>query len=160
MVIASGTALTANRTYYVPFYVNKTTTFDRIACVTTSAFSGTATVRLGIYNHDGANKPSTVLLDAGTVSATAASTAYTITISQSLSAGTYWLAMNTQTTATTNTFFVTSSTPTMTFNQWYNGANGSTLISGWVQDSVTGAFATAGTLTGAVTLGAARVRAQ
>jgi hypothetical protein len=97
-------AQTANRTYYIPFFVSATKTFDRIAIESGPTFSGSAVVRLGIYNNTG-GKPSTVLLDAGTVSPTVASTAYAATISQSLTPGWYWLAANTQTAATTNTYY-------------------------------------------------------
>jgi len=104
----SGTAFSiasqsVNFTYYIPFYVPYTTTFDRIALMTASTFVGTGAVRLGIYNNTN-GAPSTVLLDAGIVATTAASTIYTITISQSLSAGVYFLAANSTTAATTNTF--------------------------------------------------------
>jgi hypothetical protein len=91
---ASGSfSYTQNITYYSPIYITTTTTFDRIAIRTSSSFTGTHTIRLGIYNNND-GQPDTVKLDAGTVSATAASTTYTITISQSLDAGWYWLASN------------------------------------------------------------------
>ena len=65
------------------------TTFDRIGVHVTTAVSG-ATVRLGIYA-DSVNRPAALVLDAGTVDAS--STGYKeITISQTLSAGVYWLA--------------------------------------------------------------------
>lgn len=84
----------ANRTYYTPFVVDETKTFDRIAMRTQSPFySGTGSFRLGIYN-DSDNAPSTVNLDAGTVSTTAGNTLYEITISHTLTAGYYWLAFN------------------------------------------------------------------
>ena len=136
--------LTKDVTYYVPIYIGKTTTFDRIACRTNSGFSGTATARLGIYNNDSSTgKPSTVVLDAGTVSCTAASTSYTITINQSLSAGWYWLAINTQTVATTNLF--QASTTLSPFFMPLSNTLGTNV--GWNQTGVTGAFATAGSVT-------------
>jgi hypothetical protein len=102
----NGTASTvavANTTYYSPMYFPNSTTLDRINIATRNTFSGTATIRMGIYNDNG-GVPNTVLLDAGTVSATAASTTYSITISQAVTAGWYWLALNWQTAATTNAF--------------------------------------------------------
>lgn len=138
----STTYSTANRTNYIQFYVPASTTFDRIACKTGATFSGTASVRLGIYNN--ANyKPSTVLLDAGTVSCTASNTIYEITINQTLAEGWYWLAFNPQTVATTNNFA-----------GGLNQVNGmmsmlsSTLTNAgtYTETGVTGAFATAGTL--------------
>jgi hypothetical protein len=69
---------------------------------TGGSWSGTGTVRLGIYNHDNSTgKPTTVLLDAGTVSANAASTNFQITINQTLDAGWYWLAVNVTSSPTT-----------------------------------------------------------
>jgi hypothetical protein len=128
-------------TYYIPFFVNESTTFDRIACRTHSTFSGTATVRLGVYNQANGG-PDTVAFDAGTVSCTAASTNYEITINQTLAAGVYWLAFNMQTAATTNTFRSTNL-------GYYQGVQGAALggaATGFNQTGVTGAFATAGTL--------------
>lgn len=141
--VGAGLSATANVTYYTPFYVNKPTTFDRIACVTGSSFSGTATMRLGIYNSGSAqNKPSTVVLDAGTVSCTAASTAYAITINETLQAGFYYLAGNTQTAATTNVFTATSQANTY-FNPPLANATTTSFNLGWSESGVTGAFATA-----------------
>lgn len=140
------TNLTLNKdvTYYAPIYIGKTTTFDRIACVTSSIFSGTASARLGIYNNNSSTgKPSTVVLDAGTVSCTAGSTTYTITINQSLSAGWYWLAINTQTVATKNVF-QSSTTISSVFMPLTNVLGPRV---GWNETGVTVAFATAGTVT-------------
>jgi len=103
-IALTSAAMTANRTYYIPFFVSATKTFDRIAIETSTSFSGSAVVRLGIYNNTG-GKPSTVLVDAGTVNPTVASTAYAATISQSLTPGWYWLAANCQTVATTNVYY-------------------------------------------------------
>ena len=103
------TTFSANITRYVPFFVHKTATFDRISIQTGAAFNGTATVRLGIFNNS-AGAPNTVLLDAGTVSCTAASTNFEITINQELTRGWYWLAANCQTAATNNSFQAIAST--------------------------------------------------
>ena len=116
---------------------------------TRGTFIGTATVRLGIYNNTN-GQPSTLILDAGTVTPTAANTVYEITISQTLSAGFYWLAFCQQGTA-----------PTTSSYTGFGGANntaipilgtGSSTVAGniqcaFTQSSVTGAFATATSLT-------------
>jgi hypothetical protein len=102
--VGGTTGIPANTTYYLPIFVPVTTTFDRIACMSFTSFSGTASVRLGIYNNSN-GAPGTVLLDAGTVSITAASTMSAITISQSLTPGIYFLAANTVTAATANNFY-------------------------------------------------------
>jgi hypothetical protein len=149
LVGAASSNIGNQTTYYTPIYIDQTTTVDRILVRTGSTFSGTATVRLGIYNNDvSTGQPSTVLLDAGTISATAASTNYQITISQSLSTGFYWVAMCQQGTApTTPAYF--ANTPSSTSNNFYiftSTSPGSSVISGYTQSSVTGAFASAGTL--------------
>jgi hypothetical protein len=103
MSSTSNLTYSANTTYYLPFFVRQTYTFTRIAFNTGStSVTGTGLVRLGIYNNNSStDQPSTVLLDAGTVSVTANNTQYTITISQQLNPGVYWLALNTITTPTT-----------------------------------------------------------
>ena len=141
---ASNTA-TANVSYYAAFFVPVATTFDRIAFRTGGTFTGTASVRLGIYNTT-SGKPSTVLLDAGTVSATAANVSYAITINQTLAAGVYWLVGNSQTAASINTYVgPTSSAASAFIGQSFN----SSLLqanSSFIQTGVTGAFATATSL--------------
>jgi hypothetical protein len=85
-------------------------------------------------------------LDAGTVSVSAIGTTYTITISQILSEGFYWLAFCQQGTAPSIGSYVGSvnsqSTPNLLFN-----TSAATPISnfaaGYFQSSVTGAFANA-----------------
>jgi hypothetical protein len=139
---------TEDVTYYTRFYIPGSATFDRIATRTGSGFSGTAVARLGVYNHDSStDKPSTVRFDAGQVTCTVANTVYEITINQTLAEGWYWFALNVQTAATTNIWATLSSPAVASPASLYRaGANGQTQ-SRWQQGSVTGAFATAGTLT-------------
>ena len=137
------------RVYYTPIYVGSTTTFDRLAIRTGSTFVGTATVRIGIYN-DSNGQPSTVVLDAGTVSCTAATTIYEITINQSLTPGFYWLAMVQQGTApTTAAYFGVTAGGTLYQNYYIMSSTSpsAAATAAFTQNSVTGAFATAGTLT-------------
>jgi hypothetical protein len=99
-----------------------------------------------MYNMDATTGlPSTVLFDAGTVSCTAASTNYSITISQSVTPGIYYLAANMQTAATTPSFWgiLALYSPAMPLigNTTSDGP-----VQNYTQSSVTGAFATAGTL--------------
>lgn len=138
-------------TYYSPIYL-PTATFDRISCATGAGFSGTATVRLGLYNASTTTgKPDTVVFDAGTVSCTAASTTYEITISQSITAGWYWFAFNSQTNATTNLF--TNYAAGMLNGIIMTGSNftNSNTLGYSSESGITGAFATAGTLTQSTT---------
>lgn len=156
--LAAGSALTANTSYYTPIYFPNAVTLDRIVVRTGSSFSGTATVRLGIYNTT-SGLPSTVLLDAGTVSATAASTDYSITISQAVGIGWYWLVMNTQTAAASNNFqSITGSTAAGANADLGASSTTNSLRTGYQQASVTGAFATATSLTGSATSGITWVR--
>ena len=145
---STGSSPTANTTYYIPFRVVETKTFDRISFVTgSSTITGTGTFRLGIYNQS-AGVPTTVLLDAGTVNATAASTAYSATISQSLSAGVYYLAINMQTSWTAGSLPSVYSTLDKSFymNNYIDSMFQEIPLAGYYQTGVTGAFSTAGTL--------------
>jgi hypothetical protein len=145
---------TAGRTYYTPIFIPTSTTFDRISCVTGSTFSGTSSVRLGLYSNDlTTSKPSTLLLDAGTVSATAGFTAYEITINETLTAGFYWLAINSQTLATVNTFNgVVGVSGTPNIYMPIKSTPSGNYILGYTETGVTGAFSNAGSLTAAATI--------
>ena len=139
-----------SQTVYVPFVINETKTFDRIAIGTSTSYVGTGAVRMGIYNNDNATgKPSTVLLDAGTVATTAASTIYEITISQSLTAGAYWIAFNMQTAPATPRFNGVTVNPASAIGFAISTTGvPSTINAGvWLEAGITGAFTTAGTLT-------------
>jgi hypothetical protein len=142
---ATSTTRTTGQVSYTPFFCDRTQSFDRIAVRSGGALTGTVTVRLGIYNNTN-KKPSTVLLDAGTVAATAVSTVYSITINQSLSAGWYWLAA--VVTATTGTNSMWSLLDIASFNQSAPNA----AFNGWnpayTQSGVTGTFDTATSLSG------------
>ena len=139
---STGATLTANTTYYIPIYL-PTCSLDRIG-FTAATYSVTGATRLGIYNTDTSGKPSTVLLDAGTVSPTA-NAQYTITISQNITAGWYYLALNKQGgTYNIETFNVAQ--PYVNYLQTTLASGGQT-IAAFTQASVTGAFATATSLT-------------
>lgn len=133
------TVTTTGTVSYLPFLVERTTTFDRIACRTATTITGTSTVRLGIYNNSN-KQPTTVLLDAGTVSVNATSTIYSITINQTLNPGWYWLAHVVNSTTGTHSFLqVADAIP---FGQTALSAT-FTLQPAYTQTGVTGAFATA-----------------
>jgi hypothetical protein len=81
---------TAGTIYAQPFQIATTATATRLA-VSLQAGTASKVIRLGIYsNNSTQDRPGSLLLDAGTVSV-ATSGYKTITISQSLTAGTYWL---------------------------------------------------------------------
>jgi hypothetical protein len=140
-----------DRTYYTPFFVTANT-FDRISCRTASSYlAATSVVRLGVYNMDTTTgKPSTVAFDAGTVTITSAGGAnYEITINQTLASGYYFFAFNCQTAPafpdfrgkTINDGFIFPTTPIGT------AFNDNTTTAIFYEDGVTGAFATAGSVT-------------
>jgi hypothetical protein len=131
-------AKTLNLMTLIPFYVPATTTFTRIA-VRSGTGVASSTARLGIYTSDSNDKPSSLILDAGTVSPTTNTTLYSITISQSLSAGLYWLACAGQGVAPN----------LLTFGQFSNnpfvpqGTSLTAIVVGancWTQSSVSGAL--------------------
>jgi hypothetical protein len=143
--LLSSLNMTLNTVHYTPFLVERTQSFDRIAC-RTETITGSLTIRLGIYNNSN-KQPSTVLLDAGTVVGNVSTTVYSITINQTLDAGWYWLAGVVQ-AVTTGNAAVTTIGNISSFDQGlltatFNGFNPT-----WSQASVTGAFATATSLSG------------
>lgn len=148
-VIQNSDPIAFQSTFYFPVYL-PTGTADRLVIRTATGWTGTATARLGIYNNTN-GLPTTVKVDAGTVSVTSSSTVYSITISTAITAGWYWLACNVTDGGGTNSY--TS----------FDTSTGSTIVNGFVssitssspnsklpvlyyQTGVTGAFATAGTL--------------
>lgn len=142
------TTVVHQTTYYLPLVINNAITADRITIRGGTGLSA-GVVRLGIYN-DSNGVPSTVLLDAGTVTGVTAGAITQITISQALSVGIYWLAFCQQGTAPgTPVYSGTGASITATFNSVLNAwtaANTGGVI-GYAQTSVTGAFATASGIT-------------
>ena len=135
---------TVNTTHYTPLVVPSNLSVDRIM-ILTQTFTGTAVVRLGIYSNNN-SAPDQLILDAGTVSCSAASTVYSITINQALTAGVYWLAANMQTAATTNNFQGASATQFQGLLGLSQNANAYYYNIGFTQSGVTGAFANATSL--------------
>jgi hypothetical protein len=137
----------------MPIFVDKSTSFDRLA-IRSSTFLGSTTVRLGIYG-DSNGYPSNLILDAGTVSVTAATTVYEITISQTLQAGIYWLAFCQQGTAPTTPGYSGNGSATSGFANFLivgSASAAGTEVVGFQQNTVTGAFAntTTQTTTGSI----------
>jgi len=82
--------ITAYYLYAFLFFVTEAITLDRINIYISTAVAG-GLVRLGIYNDDGSGKPGSLLLDAGEIDASTTGNK-SITISQALNPGVYWLA--------------------------------------------------------------------
>lgn len=143
--VSNSLTQTKQQTYYVPIYV-PSATFDRISIGSGTAHSGSIPTRLGIYANSSANKPSTLILDAGTVTVTAAGTNYEITINQTLTNGWYWLAINGQSATGTMSINSITSGKILQSSLLFNAIAGAISYFGYVQTGVTGAFANAGTL--------------
>lgn len=88
--VASTAALSRDIIRLTPFIVSENESFDRISMEISSAGTAGSLVRLGIYNSSG-GYPTTNLLNAGTILGDS-QTNQTITISQALTPGVYWLA--------------------------------------------------------------------
>jgi hypothetical protein len=137
---------TTNTVYYSVLFVPKTQTFDRIALKTSSSFSGTGSVRLGIYENT-LGKPLALIADYGTVSPTTSSTTFSITINKTLEPGFYWLAAVQQTAPTTGSY--SGNTTNLAAYQNYQNlpydpsmTTGS-VVAGYIQTGVSGSFSTA-----------------
>lgn len=166
-ISTSGNGVTEDITYFIPVFL-PAATVDRLSIRTGSSWGATSiTYRLGIYNAGTNNKPDTVLLDAGTVVATAASTTYEITVSQTIStAGYYWLAVNYQSgvsvTGTNILFHNGIYLNTAASEDVTNAFTQVSTIRHFRESGVTGAFATVNTAnltsqTGSAPIIAARI---
>lgn len=81
----------ANRVYAIPFQLSRAAQLTGIATEVVAAFTTAGTVRAGLYYGDITNSPTNLIADYGTVAATVG--IKTWTISQSLSAGSYFVAI-------------------------------------------------------------------
>jgi hypothetical protein len=136
--------VTEDRTYYTPVFLTSGA-FDRIGINTANTHTGTTTVRLGLYNASATTgKPTTVYFDAGTVSCTAASTTYTITITQTPPTGWYYLAFNAQSLTGVASFQRPDAQPEGILH--FGSSLSSNTNHTFYEESITGAFATAATL--------------
>jgi hypothetical protein len=142
----NATTVAHETTYYIPLIVQNQFTADQLVIRGQTALSN-GVVRLGIYNNNN-GVPSTLLLDAGTVTVSLA-TVVGVTINQILPIGIYWLAFCQQGTApSTPSYSGTGASNTGTYHANFMGktAPNSAGMQAYTQSSVTGAFTTAGTL--------------
>lgn len=106
----SGTAIPPEgQVSLIPIFIDRTVTVDRIAAAVTAVGTAGAVIRLGIYSSGRDGMPSTLLLDAGTISGESA-TVQEININQVLTPGKYWLAAVVQGGASTRPTVRTSTT--------------------------------------------------
>jgi len=144
----NNTIIPITTTFYFPVFL-PTASYDRIS-MRSGAYVGTATVRMGLYNASSTTGlPTTVVFDAGTVSPSVIDTNYEITISQSLSAGYYYMALNLQAKTGDGDYITGGALPTpglpflITATSFGTGVG----FNYFTQSGVSGAFATAGSLT-------------
>lgn len=135
---------TVNYLFLSPIFVPTPTSFDRIGLRTNAtAYSGTAVARVGIYGTT-AGRPGPLVSDLGTISTSAASTSYELTIAQTLQPGFYWLAFVTQTQATTGGWQGTvAAAAQMNFQNlpvFPQATNTASAIAGYYYTGVTGAL--------------------
>jgi hypothetical protein len=74
-----------------PMMVTAAETWDRVGLRCSAVVAG-STVRLGVYNDNGNGQPGTLLAEWGTIDTATATGDLTLTISQALNPGLYWLA--------------------------------------------------------------------
>lgn len=107
----SSYAMVADRLYYVPIGVQRSTTYVRIMIRVTVAGTGGSVIRMGIYSSifdaDSQLTPDALTLDAGTVAADSTGDKE-ITISQTLAAGFHFLAFSSDSSPFTNGMLSTS----------------------------------------------------
>lgn len=129
---------TINRLFYYPLFIQENISLDRLGAECTTAVAS-STFRLGLYNSDTNGVPSTLILDAGTID-TSTTGLKSITISQTLSAGFYFLAFAQQGGATNATMrAITSIT-----GNWSPVASttmsSSSYYTCFIQSSISGSF--------------------
>ena len=140
-------ALANGTEFAVPFFVSADDTFDRIAINVTVAGAAGSVIRLGIKKESG-GAPGDLVLDAGTVDSTGTG-AKTITISQSLTAGWYWLVAVGQGSPATNPEVTNCIAPSnQIIGHPTDSISFSTTFAALSQTGITGALANGGTFSG------------
>jgi hypothetical protein len=139
---------TLNTVYFYPFYLDTAETLSAMSVQVTTGGSSGSVCRFGIYN-DNAGQPGTVLLDAGTAASTGIGACTKGSLSQALAANTpYWAAFVPQVAASPvvrNAGAILGLTPTVNPDTLAH-ALAPTNYFGYLEASVTGAFATAASL--------------
>lgn len=86
---------TLNRTLFVPKAISEAITISELG-IYVETLGATSVVRLGIWNGNGSGLPSTLVLDAGTVSAASTGLKKITGLSQALAAAVYWFSLTVQ----------------------------------------------------------------
>lgn len=135
-------AMAASTEYAIPIWIGEPGTLDRIGCEVITAGTAGTVIRLGIRSSTTADRPGTLLLDAGTVAGDAVATAE-LTISLAIATpAVYWLTATAQSTGgTLPAVRVTQADRTQVYMNTLAQALGSSLTSGYVTSAtVTGAL--------------------
>jgi hypothetical protein len=107
----------------------------------TAAGESGSVFRFGIWNDDGAGKPGTLLLDAGTAATDGSTGAFEVTVSQALSPGIYWVGGAVQGAPSSQPTFRTVNSATIaTAMPLGSSLPATNTAASFIQGSVTGAF--------------------
>lgn len=138
----TSTGNTTNNTVRVsPWLVTEAITISRLFAEFTVAGEASSEFRFGIWNDDGAGKPGTLLLDAGTASTAGSPGAFEVTVSQAVGPGIYWVGGAVQNASSTQPTMRTVNTSAMPTALPLGSSLPSTTAAGtFIQGSVTGAF--------------------
>lgn len=138
----TSTGNTTNNTVRVsPWLVTEAITISRLFAEFTVAGEASSEFRFGIWNDDGAGKPGTLLLDAGTASTAGSPGAFEVTVSQAVGPGIYWVGGAVQNASSTQPTMRTVNASTMPTALPLGSSLPSTTAAGtFIQGSVTGAF--------------------
>jgi hypothetical protein len=147
----SGTLSTANAQastiYFHQIFIPETITVTQLICRTSSTYSGTNDVLLGIYANT-QSRPTTKIVEASLQITASGAATYAVAISQSLSTGWYWLAFLSTLNGTPNFAANTASAAGISGGMFGEYTNAGAPIS-FVQQTGTSVLpATVGTVTG------------
>lgn len=123
-----------------PVWIPNPITLQRLGAEVTSNGDAGSKLRLGIYADDGNGRPSTLVLDAGTVAGDSSTVQDTGAISQPLNRGWYWFGLAVQLVTTTQPTVRTSSAPLTMVDFGASAPTAGQLAVGVQMTGVTGAL--------------------
>ena len=127
--------------FVFPIFIPNELTAISLSVRTTTNPVTPGTARIGIYNSGVDGEPSSLLLDAGTISYSAINTTYTITISQVLTPGWYWMGAVPQSgSASFNGYQTGSANQAVATQRSLNNISSFFGVTGYVTTGITGAL--------------------
>lgn len=145
--VGANLTMVLDRLYLVPFRLGIGFTADRIGCDVATVGGAGAFVRLGIWTGDASGSlPGTLLLDAGQVQADTGTGSRAITISQVMTARTYWLGVCMQAVTGVLLRATVNYDPLIPYFTGANAVTGSEAASSIYASGISGAFASNPTL--------------